>query len=386
MQERDPELYQPKLTIWSHVWRSVVCLLVSALAWGPISAAQWREARPFFWIDLTIGLVAYVLMFYRRRWPFAIALILTLTVAFSSAAAGPGLLVTVSLATRRVMWQLVSLGILGVVLSQVFFTYQPQPADSSWWVSLGFAIAFTVAAMALGLYIGSRRELLWTLRDRARRAEEEQGFRVAQARSTERARIAREMHDVLAHRISLVTMHAGALAYRDDLTPEEVKESAGIIQAKAHEALTDLRQVLGVLRGDEGVVTDQPQPTYADVSTLVEEARQAGMRVDLDLDEVAGVAEQTGRTIYRVVQEGLTNARKHAPHAVARVSVADAAGGIVVTVWNPTTVGHRSRTPGAGLGLVGLTERVELLGGRLSTRTDERGFTLEAWLPREPAQ
>ena len=107
---------------------------------------------------------------------------------------------------------------------------------------------FAIAMLAVGAYIGSRRELLWTLRDRAERAEDEQALRVEQGRLNERHRIAREMHDVLAHRISLIAMHAGALAYRTDLTAEEMHETAELIQAKSHEALTDLRQVLGVLR------------------------------------------------------------------------------------------------------------------------------------------
>ena len=127
--------------------------------------------------------------------------------------------------------------------------------------------------MAWGMYIGSRRELLWSLRQRAERAESEQGLRAAQSRSNERERIAREMHDVLAHRISQISMHAGALAFREDLTAEEMRDSAGVIQAKAHEALTDLRGVLGVLRDESGELTHAPLPTYADLPALVDEAR-----------------------------------------------------------------------------------------------------------------
>ena len=134
--------------------------------------------------------------------------------------------------------------------------------------------------VSFGLYIGSRRELLWTLRHRAERAEAEQELRVAQARTNERARIAREMHDVLAHRISQVSMHAGALAFREDLTPDEVRTSAAVIREKAHEALTDLRGVLGVLRGADGEPALAPQPTYADLGDLVEEAREGGLHVD----------------------------------------------------------------------------------------------------------
>jgi len=204
---------------------------------------------------------------------------------------------------------------------------------------------------------------------------------VGQAQSNERARIAREMHDVLAHRISLVTMHAGALTYRTDLTPEEVRHSAEIIQAKAHEALVDLRQVLGVLRGDGTPGADHPQPTYADVPGLIDEAREAGMRVDFDAVLAEGLSEQAGRTVFRVVQEGLTNARKHAPHAHASVTITTERDGVTVTVWNAAAIGHRSTTPGAGLGLIGLTERVQLAGGRLHHSSNDQGFSLEVWIP-----
>ena len=180
----------------------------------------------------------------------------------------------------------------------------------------------------------------------------------------------------------LCSTHKRVLSTCTDLTPEQVRESAEIIQTKAHEALTDLRQVLGVLRGDSTGLTETPQPTYADVPALVQEAREAGMHVDLDavLDEA--LPEQAGRTVYRVVQEGLTNARKHAPHAHARVTITADEDDVAVTVWNAHSVANPSATPGAGLGLVGLTERVQLAGGRLQHSSDADGFTLRAWIPR----
>ena len=124
----------------------------------------------------------------------------------------------------------------------VYPMIEPKPPNDPWWVNFTFAIVFTIAMLVWGMYLGSRRELLWTLRDRAERAEAEQELRVTQGRTNERARIAREMHDVLAHRISLITMHAGALAYRTDLTADEMRETAELIQTKSHEALSDLRQ------------------------------------------------------------------------------------------------------------------------------------------------
>src|SRR4029079_4824335 len=141
---------------------------------------------------------------------------------------------------------------------QFFTTMQPDDGDP-WWVDLLINSVVTAGVLGWGMYVGSRRELVWTLRQRAERAEAEQELRVAQARSNERARIAREMHDVLAHRISQISMHAGALAFRDDLTAAEMRSSAQVIQEKAHEALADLRGVLGVLRDDAGERLDSPQ-------------------------------------------------------------------------------------------------------------------------------
>ena len=119
-----------------------------------------------------------------------------------------------------------------------------------------------MSSTAVGLYIGARRELIATLRDRADRAEREQAMRVAQARTNERARIAREMHDVLAHRISLVAMHAGALGYRTDLSRDETKRAADVISQNAHQALVDLREILGVLRDSDvaRVGSDRSRP------------------------------------------------------------------------------------------------------------------------------
>jgi len=190
------------------------------------------------------------------------------------------------------------------------------------------------------------------------------------------------MHDVLAHRISQVSMHAGALAFREDLTPEEVRTSATVIREKAHEALTDLRGVLGVLRGEDGEPALAPQPTYADLDELVAEARAGGLNVELD-DRVvapAEVPEAAGRTLYRIVQEGITNARKHAPRTLLTIEVTGSPEeGLDVVLRNP--LGFGSETPGSGLGLVGLSERAELRGGRLEAHREGATFVLRGWIP-----
>ncbi|MBA3523278.1 MAG: hypothetical protein H0T85_01730 [Geodermatophilaceae bacterium] len=377
--------YQPALSWWEQTWRSVFAVAFGGLAWGGAFAAhQWDQQRWLFWVDPALGLLAIGLMQLRRRYPLAVALVVSVLSVFSASSSGAVVVIMTSLATRRRWREIVPVGVFGVALGQAQPFVNPGNAGrDSVWVVATTSIAFTVAILAVGLYIGSRRELLWTLRDRVERAEREQSLRVAQARTNERGRIAREMHDVLAHRISLVAMHAGALAYRTDLRPEEVQRSATVIEHAAHQALVELRDVLGVLREElPGMTTDPPQPTLADIEPLVAEACAAGARVSLQCDVADdGVPTTTGRTVYRIVQEGLTNAGKHAPAAHVGVSISGERGdGIAVRVRNPLRIG-RHHAPTSGYGLIGLRERTELQGGHLSAETADAEFVLEAWLP-----
>ena len=291
-------------------------LLSVVTSFSPLPVA-WRKDHWLVVVDLLLGLTGYVLVWFRRRYPMPVATVITVFGFISSTAAGPGVLAAVSLATRRVWWQLVVIGAINVVASYTYNMVVPTPDNGPWWVNLLVVVVVSVAILGWGAYIGSRRELLWTLKNRAERAEAEQELRTSQARANERARIAREMHDVLAHRISQVSMHASALAFRTDLDADEMRASATIIQDTAHEALADLRSVLGVLRDPEtGMPLEPPQPTYADLEPLVEAVRSAGLKVSYD-DRLGGAASELpdviGRTVYRIVQEGMTNAAKHAP-------------------------------------------------------------------------
>jgi signal transduction histidine kinase len=197
------------------------------------------------------------------------------------------------------------------------------------------------------------------------------------------------MHDVLAHRVSLLALHAGALEFRPDAPPEEIAEAAGVIRGNAHTALEELRAVIGVLRdGEAGEAPEPPQPTLADVPALVEESRAAGMRVACRIETPDRVPDALGRTAYRIVQEGLTNARKHAPAAPVEVAVTAAGPELVVEVVSRRPVGVAvapAPLPGAGSGLVGLGERVALAGGALEHGPDLAGdFVLRATLPLAP--
>jgi signal transduction histidine kinase len=377
----DPLEYQPQLRWWGHAWRTVLMLAISVGLWLSIAEDQSEE---MFLLDIALGIPCIVLVFFRRRWPFAVAVITAVLSTVSSLGAGPATLALVSLATRRRWVEIVPVAVLSMIGAQVFTKVQPASDSEPEWLTFTTNIVFISALTAWGMYIGSRRELLYTLRHRAERAEAEQELRVGQARGNERARIAREMHDVLAHRISQISLHAGALAFRQDLGADEMRSSAAVIQEKAHEALTDLRGVLGVLRDDHtGELLDRPLPTYADLPGLVDQARESGLHIDYvdRLDPAESVPDVVGRTLYRIIQEGITNARKHAPGALLTVEVGGCPEqGIDFLLRNPLGFGPSS-TPGAGLGLIGLSERAELRGGRLEHRRDGRSFVVKGWIP-----
>ena len=173
------------------------------------------------------------------------------------------------------------------------------PPKGSYWFDAGASLLMVAVALGWGLFVRARRELVRSLRELADRAGDE-------ARAAERRRIAREMHDVLAHRLSLLSVHAGALEFRPDAPPEDVAEAAGVIRESARAALDELRGVIGVLREDgREFLTEPPQPTLADLAALVEESRAAGMRLTarIELGDAATTAA-VGRTAYRIAQEG----------------------------------------------------------------------------------
>ncbi|QGN50455.1 sensor histidine kinase [Micromonospora sp. WMMD558] len=346
------------------------------------------EQRWLIPVDAVIGLVCCGLLWVRRRWPLGLAVATLPLTAFSMAAAIPLLIIyfTVIVHRRTAVALAVTAG--GLVTNFVF-TYLRPDSDLSYWATTAWGVAISAIVLAWGMFVRARRQLVVSLRERVERAEAEQQLRVAQARQLERTRIAREMHDVLAHRISLLSLHAGALEFRPDAPPDEVARAAGVIRASAHAALQDLREVIGVLRaeGPAAEGPERPQPTLADLPALIEESRTAGVRVDT-VDRVTApdrVPAAVGRSAYRIVQEGLTNARRHAAGAAVAVELAGAPGeGLAVEVRNRWPVGgvDAPDLPGTGTGLVGIAERVSLAGGRLEYGRDDAGdFRLAAWLP-----
>lgn len=371
--------------MWGEIWRYTVVIAMSAVVAGARYTALPQLPDWLIAVDLLVGVLSLVALHWRRRYPLTIAFTLTIVSVSFLSATGPSLLAFVSVATRRRWREILPLSVVTIVCGLLVSEFDPTMRDP-FLVALGANLGLTALAVAWGMYVGSRRELLRTLTERAETAEAEQAARIAQARTAERARIAREMHDVLAHRISMVSLHAGALAYRTDLPIDEIRRSAQVIQSSSHEALVELREVLGVLRDEPGDdAPELPQPSGRDIGTLVTEARATGMLIEDRIEaDVGALPVSTGRTLYRVIQESLTNARKHAPHTTVLLSLSGQEGEDVrVLVSNPLPIGTSfTRTPGAGLGLVGLAERVHLAGGELRHElTPDGRFEVAARLP-----
>jgi len=342
-------------------------------------------------LDASLGAICCISLWWRRRWPFGVALVCVVLGAFSTSATIAGLFALSSLAVYRHVRPALVIAALFVPSAVVCSIWLGR--TDTWSVLLP-TLALAAAAIAWGMFVRARRELLDTLRDRAERAEADQLVRAERARLAERTRIAREMHDVLAHRISLVALHAGALEVALDLPPDQVRESAALLRLTAHQALEELREVIGVLREEPGRdATGQerpstvPQPTLADIPRLVEETRRSGAKIEFEM-QVDGAAAAPGplaRDAYRIVQEALTNSSKHARGTLAQVRVAGAPNhGLHVCVRNPPAVGapDHPATPGSGTGLLGLQERVTLANGVLVHGPDASGdFVVEADLP-----
>lgn len=351
---------------------------------------------------LSLGLIAFL-----RRWMVPVAVLLCVLAAVSPVATPPATLAALVVARWRQTPVALAVAGIGIGAHLIRGAWRPVAGlPYGWWAVL-VCVAYA-GLVGWGMLLRANRALISSLRDRAERAEADQARRVAEARAAERTRIAREMHDVLAHRLSLLATYAGALAYRPDAPPEQLSRAAEVIRSGAHQALDELREVIGVLRDDElrdsgDGRTDgmRPVPGVADLPRLIEESREAGMVIEAGggawqgdgtpgglLAELPDVA---GRTVYRVVQEGLTNVRKHAPGAVARITLDGGPGaGLDVTIANrmvpagaggPAAGVRMPAVPGSGTGLIGLSERLELAGGKLESGARDGEFRVHAWLP-----
>ncbi|GIL36281.1 hypothetical protein PDTK01_23560 [Phycicoccus sp. DTK01] len=275
---------------------------------------------------------------------------------------------------RRVAWA-VALGVAALTLSALV------GGPATLWVPQQFGSPlFLVLGVVVGLWSGSRRRLITALEEQVAQRDVERSLREEQARASERARIAAEMHDVLAHRLSLIALHTGVLEATSDSLPPKVAERAALLRTASTEALDDLRSVLTVLR--EPDPTDIQPPTTGDLDELVGAARAAGQEVRLVVTGEAALVPAAHRlAVHRVVREGLTNVRKHADGAAGVVEVTYGPPLTSATVRSPLSAGSGSGATDPGYGIVGLRERVHAVGGTLEVGAHDREWVLGVTLP-----
>jgi signal transduction histidine kinase len=333
-------------------------------------------------LDVVLGVACLAGVYWWRRWPVAFAVFAIVAGTVSTLGAGTPLVGVFAVAVHRPWRTAVAVSVLAIVSVFASLLLYPLP---HFWFNASVGILLTAALTGWGMFVRARRQLLTSLRADVARERERAMERVVAARRTERERIAREMHDVLAHRLSLLAVHAGSLQFRPDASPAEIALAADVIRDSAHAALEDLRSVIAVLRDPDAEDHARPQPTAAGIPELIEESRSCGLAVRFTAPAALERLDPTiGRTLYRIVQEGLTNVRKHAPSAHVEVTIGGTPGACMdVTVHNTTTAGATSGVPGSGTGLIGLRERAVLAGGSLEHGPVDggTGYRLEAHLP-----
>ncbi len=369
-------------------------------------------------VGAVFGLLVGATLLVRRRWPIAVVLIaLAVTPAQMGLVLGIVSLYTLAASDvpRRTITALASMTVAGTLL--VAFVEMrrdmvrggyPTASWAAMVIAVLVAVGVTAPPVLLGLYVGARRRLVETLRERADGLErelsllaEKAGERAERARMEERTRIAREMHDVVAHRVSLMVVHASALRSVVAKDPQRAAAGAELLGDMGRQALNELRQMLGVLRTGQSAPAVVPEresrgvpevdnaveadgPRLAQLGVLVEQSRAAGMAVSLseegDRRPLAAPVEQTA---YRVVQEALTNVHKHAVGAKTLVRVAYRTEEIAVLVENGPPAGEPSAgLPSGGNGLVGMKERVTALGGGFVAGPGRSGgFRVSAVIP-----
>ncbi|KOG08997.1 MULTISPECIES: sensor histidine kinase [Streptomyces] len=425
---------------WWGRGRSVVLdvglAVVSALECGIEGVGFAGKAGLPVPVGVVFGLIVGSVLLVRRRWPIAVVLV---SIAVAPAEMGflMGIVGLYSLAAsevpRRITAVLAGMSTLAVFVVTVVRLRQdvaqvddgPQDFDPSGWyvpsVSLFMTLGLNAPPVLFGLYIGARRRLMESLRERADSLEQELSLladraeqRAQWARQEERTRIAREMHDVVAHRVSLMVVHAAALQAVALKDPQKAVRNAALVGDMGRQALTELREMLGVLR--EGTAPAAPAavplaavgraaaaaaeaaaddgPCLDALEALCEQSRLAGAAVELlVIGDARPYASEVERTAYRVVQEALTNVHKHAVGAAVVVRLAHRGAEVAMQVENgpcPSDVSVADvRLPSGGNGLVGMRERVLRLGGVfVSGPTDAGGFRVSAVLPvavEEPA-
>ncbi len=405
--------------------------VVSALECAAEGVPFARDAGIPLAMGVVFGLLAGSVLVVRRKWPIAVVLVaLAITPAEMGFLLGVVGLYTLAACElpRRIIGALAGMSFAGTLIVTFVRLRQDMAGDGvdlgNWFfafAAIGSSLGLTAPPLLLGLYVGQRRRLMESLRERADSLERELQLlaeraeeRAEWARGEERTRIAREMHDVVAHRVSLMVVHAAALQAVARKDPEKAVKNAALVGDMGRQALTELREMLGVLRsGGDGARAERASvplaavgvaaaaaasraaedwessegPCLSELDELIGQSEAAGMAVDLSVEgEVRLYAAEVESTAFRVVQEALTNVHKHAAGAKTYVRLAHRVSEIAMQVENEpppeASAASSARLPSGGNGLVGMKERVAALGGVfVSGPTDAGGFRVSAVIP-----
>jgi len=368
------------------IWFEATLALVSSATVAAGAATPDPGVLPDPVLFAGAVLLAVLLFLFRRSAPL-VPFVLSAALAAVSPPVSVGMMLTAyALGRYTGRWPVrIAAAVVGAVC-----VVQPWALSNlNEWIGAVSGAAIVIGLPgALGVWQRTRAQLLDALRERAERAEAERELMARDAVLTERTRIAREMHDAVGHRVSLMVLQAGAIEMAAG-DRDRVEQLAGNVQSAGRQALDELRQMVGVLRAGE--VDDEaplgPQPGLSDLPRLVEQSRDAGMTVELTGSLETSVDPVVGRAAYRIVQEALTNAGKHAPGAPVTVTVERPADSFSVRVVSGPPSGSVGQASSGGFGLVGLGERVRTLGGRLTAEPRlDGGFVVEALLPAERAK
>ncbi|BCJ47099.1 two-component sensor histidine kinase [Actinoplanes ianthinogenes] len=330
-------------------------------------------------LDISIGVVACVAVLFRHRFPLVAFLLTVPAVLTQAALVAPFATLYSYSAQSRNRRRLIGCAVVAALAAAVPSPLADDPVwDSGNIVTFGYALGTAVLPILLGQLVQTRYDLRQRIVE-IERAKEKERVRHAEAvLARERAQLAREMHDVVSHQVSLIAVQAGALQVVS--ADPAVKEAARTIRRLSSGTLDELRGMVALLRASsEGHTPLTPQPTLADLPALIE---ASGIKVEFegDLDTEVGTPAQ--RALYRTVQEALTNVRKHAPDASAEVELWRDDAHVGVTVTNSPPSRPALPLPGSHLGLIGLRERAELLHGTVeSGHTEDGGFRVRMRLP-----
>jgi signal transduction histidine kinase len=385
----------PRLVRW---WRSIPPLVADAVLAAVILAVTLVEislndeslSGRNRAVSIALLVAMSVVIVFRRRWPVAVWLVSGALVTIYGVASFPdpvlpyGPLVAVYTVAAYTSWRTsMTAGVVTAVVVAASMIIDPHDDIVDWLI----AFLSTTTAWLIGNNVRTYRAYTQELEAKAARLESERRAEAERAVADERLRLARELHDVAAHHVSVIALHAeaGQSLLPDD--PERADQAFGVIGQVARTTLTELRRVVGVLRDDDGAAPLVPQPGLQQLPALVREVERAGVPVTLTVSGAPGPISPTLDTsAYRIVQEALTNVLRHAGPATAHVTVTYEPDAVAVEVLDDGAgpIGSApAESHNGGHGLAGMRERAAMFGGTLTAEArPERGFAVSARLPR----